>query len=134
MPRHKHIGLLLHKAAQDEYILDLLLPDPNAPTEAFGFHAQQAAEKLLKAVLVAVGARYPRTHRIAELLDLIQAAGVELPEHFDGLKQFTPFAVEFRHDVVPAEEESPIDKEEVHRMLRELRAWVEDMVNKRMAD
>ncbi len=134
MPRRKHIGLLLHKAAQDEYILDLLLPDSNAPTEAFGFHAQQAAEKLLKAVLVAVGAQYTRTHRIAELLDLIKAAGVELPEHFDGLNQLTPFAVEFRYDIVPTEEESPIDKEELHRMIRELRDWVEDAVNKRKAD
>ncbi len=44
MPRHKHVERLLAKAAQDEYVVHRLLPDDEAPVEAFGFHAQQAAE------------------------------------------------------------------------------------------
>jgi hypothetical protein len=39
-PRKQHVVLLLAKAAQDEYVLDKLLDDSDAPLEVFGFHAQ----------------------------------------------------------------------------------------------
>ena len=38
---------LLRKAAQDEYVIDTLLADGSSPEEPLGFHAQQAAERLL---------------------------------------------------------------------------------------
>jgi len=62
--------LLLAKARQDEYVLEQFAADAQAADETFGFHAQQAAEKLLKAALSAGGVVYPRTHRLGELLDL----------------------------------------------------------------
>ena len=62
--------------AQDEYVLDKLLSDARAPVEVFGFHCQQACEKLLKAALVCHGVSYPRTHRLAELIDLRPMRGV----------------------------------------------------------
>jgi HEPN domain-containing protein len=75
----EHAELLLRKAAQDEYLLDRMLDDPAAPTEAFGFHAQQAAEKMLKAALAVHQSAYPRTHRLADLLDALRTAGVAIP-------------------------------------------------------
>ena len=69
-PRKQHVALLLAKAAQDEYVLDKLLDDSDAPVEIFGFHAQQTAEKLLKAILCHAGIEYPLTHQLVELLDL----------------------------------------------------------------
>jgi len=50
--------LLLQKAEQDEFALDKLIPDPNSPDEIIGFHAQQAIEKMLKAVLALAAVRY----------------------------------------------------------------------------
>jgi len=47
--------LLLAKARQDEYVLAQFAENPAAADETFGFHAQQAAEKLLKAALSAQG-------------------------------------------------------------------------------
>jgi hypothetical protein len=47
----KQSRLLLCKAGQDEYVLDAFLADPACPVEVYGFHAQQAVEKLLKAIL-----------------------------------------------------------------------------------
>lgn len=41
------------------------------------FHLQQAAEKLLKALLDARDVRYPRTHDLSHFLDLTQ---VDCPE------------------------------------------------------
>jgi len=123
----KQIEILLAKAEQDEYILDKLLDDPNAPLEVFGFHAQPAAEKMLKAALVARDVDYPPTHRLKDLLKLIQAQGIELPEISAFLRQLTPFAVEYRYDLLPLELEEPLDKKKVRHALRELRAWVESL-------
>lgn len=41
--------MLLRKAAQDEALLDSILEDETVGAEIFGYHCQQAAEKLLKA-------------------------------------------------------------------------------------
>ena len=46
----------------------------NVLFEGLCFHAQQAAEKALKAVLIAKGLPAPKTHNIRTLLDF-------LPEH-----------------------------------------------------
>ena len=43
------------------------------------FHAQQAAEKALKAVLLAHGARVIKTHDVNFLVDLVQQAGAPAP-------------------------------------------------------
>ncbi len=47
----EHAEFLLRKAAKDERALETLHADPGSADEVVGFHAQQAAEKLLKAVL-----------------------------------------------------------------------------------
>ncbi|MEA2045355.1 MAG: HEPN domain-containing protein [Euryarchaeota archaeon] len=72
-----------------------------------GFHGQQAAEKLLKAVLADAGITYPITHRLAELIDLTNDAGLSFPESLDDIRFLTPFAVEFRYDILPKEQENP---------------------------
>lgn len=56
------------------------------------FHAQQAAEKALKAVLVAEGIRFPRTHDLAYLLDLLPSHATVPPSLID-LALLTKFAV-----------------------------------------
>ena len=48
MRSRQYAEILLRKAAQDEFVLTVLVPLPESPDEAIGFHAQQAVEKLLK--------------------------------------------------------------------------------------
>lgn len=124
----RQIQLMLEKVAQDEYVLDKFLTDDDAPIEIFGFHAQQAAEKLLKAILAAAGADYPRTHRLTELIDLIRSRGIQLPDTFEDVRYLTPFAVDFRYDIVPEEPEDPLDKVQIRNLLKELRSWTESFV------
>ncbi|MBI2433574.1 MAG: HEPN domain-containing protein [Candidatus Hydrogenedentes bacterium] len=69
MKQHEMIRMLLHKAGQDQAVLETLLNDPRFDDETLGFHAQQAAEKLLKAWLVFQGVDYPKVHRIETLLE-----------------------------------------------------------------
>ncbi len=48
-------SMLLRKAMQDELVLERLVNDRDVDDDTLGFHAQQAAEKLLKAALATVG-------------------------------------------------------------------------------
>ena len=64
--------------------------------EIFGFHVQQAAEKLLKAWLALLGETYPLSHDLAALLDMLAARGVDIAR-FDGLVDYTRFAVRLRY-------------------------------------
>ena len=132
--RKQHVALLLAKAAQDEYVLDAMLDDPDAPLEVFGFHAQQTAEKLLKAILSHADIVYPRTHQLVELLDLATDHGLQLPAETEELRYLTPFAVEFRYDVLPGDEQQGLDKKAVRRELARLRTWVEAQIQGKVAE
>ena len=131
MPELKPTKVLLAKAAQDEWILDQCLEKAEAPLEIFGFHAQQAVEKLLKAILVAAGAGYPTIHGLADLLDLIKAQGIMLPIEFEELRYLTPFAVEFRYEALPEEPEAPLDKTKTRQLIKKLRSWTEQFLTDR---
>ena len=61
-PQLEEAQRFLRLAAQDEILLDKLLSDREVPNSIWGFHAQQAVEKLLKAVLTAKNKPFPRTH------------------------------------------------------------------------
>lgn len=128
----EHAQLLLRKAQQDEYVLDCLLTVSDAPLEVFGFHAQQAGEKLLKAGPSLFKREYPRTHRLSELMDLFRVG--TLPEQFDELHLLTPFAAEFRYDVVPEEAEEALDKQHVRKLIAELRQWLTMIVDAGQSD
>jgi HEPN domain-containing protein len=91
---------LLAKAGEDEYVLDRLLGDAAAPEAVVGFHAQQAAEKLLKAALFLAGVAPPRTHNLAQLADLAASSGLNLPTECEALRWLTPYAVLYRYEGV----------------------------------
>ena len=61
------------------------------------FHAQQAAEKSLKALLALYDVEYPWRHDLAELLELVRplAPGIGVLE--ERIVCLTPFAVEVRY-------------------------------------
>jgi hypothetical protein len=65
LPRPEHVSLaelLLRKAASDLAAARVLAADPDPHDEAIGFHAQQAVEKAVKAVLALSQIAAPRTH------------------------------------------------------------------------
>jgi hypothetical protein len=59
-----HAQLLMEKAAGDEKILFRLIDEDDIPDDGLGFHAQQAVEKMIKAVLAHNEVSYERTHNI----------------------------------------------------------------------
>ena len=85
---------LLHKAASDEAILSF----DKVSDSILGFHAQQAVEKLLKALLTELQIRYERTHDLEDLRLLLERHGEKLPTITVALKNLTEFAVDYRYD------------------------------------
>lgn len=55
-------------------------PSPEVPLELLCFHAQQATEKAVKAVLIFRGMKPPRIHDIGKLLDLLPTDVPRTPE------------------------------------------------------
>lgn len=94
--------------------------------EVVGFHAQQAAEKLLKAVLLAKGTRPYRTHDLQSLADAVTAAGNSLPVAEETLVALTPYAVDYRCTTEPPEE--PMDRPAACALIVTLREWAEAQV------
>ena len=117
-------AVLVQKADQDLYVLAKMVGDEEAPVEIFGFHAQQATEKLVKALLARGEIPYTRTHRLGELVDLATDNGIGLPDGIEFLVDLTPYAVEFRYDATPDDGYDELDKEGVLEQVRSLRSWV----------
>lgn len=74
-PEIEEALLLLRKAQEDLDVVRKLVSDTDIADSAVGFHAQQAAEKALKAVLAASGDDFPWTHDLRHLMDRLEATG-----------------------------------------------------------
>ena len=62
--------------------------------EQICFHAQQAAEKDLKAILLRKGIEFPLIHDLEELLEIARQGKIQLPEWAENIATLTPYAVE----------------------------------------
>jgi HEPN domain-containing protein len=65
------------------------------PTDTVAFHAQQCAEKYLKAYLAYKGAEFPRIHDIGELIAL--AAGLRVPLPVEEQRRLTAYGTVTRY-------------------------------------
>lgn len=115
--------MLMAKAAEDEALVAASVDNPAISDAIVGFHLQQAAEKLLKALLARRGVAYRRTHDLFELFGLLSASGLPLSNRLLRIGLYTPYAVEFRYD--EPDLEAKLDRPAALALLRELRQWAE---------
>ena len=101
----------------------------DGPLDTAIYHCQQAAEKILKALLSDLGVRFRKTHNIRSLMRLIADSGCPLPAELTGLEEFTPFAVAYRYE--DYEPDSSLDRDQARLKLRTLRSWVEAKLQER---
>jgi HEPN domain-containing protein len=94
--------------------------------EALCFHAQQAAEKAIKAVLVVRGITPPRTHNIGTLLDLIPT-DIAQPDNLREAAALTDFAVMSRYPGV-AEPIGDAEYREALQLAEAVGSWTEQMI------
>jgi HEPN domain-containing protein len=95
----EHAREMLTLAQRDFKALQGMLDAETFADEIFGFHAQQAVEKALKAWLTLVGVEYPRTHDLEELLELLEEQAEPILEVFYDLLDLTDFAMQFRYRI-----------------------------------
>jgi HEPN domain-containing protein len=87
----------LVKAEGDRSVAVSLLRRKKAPCDIICFHAQQAAEKYLKAVLQERRTRFGRTHRLGKLVELMGGEAGTLPLMADDLRHLSDYAVIARY-------------------------------------
>lgn len=118
-----HAAVLLKLARADLQALSVMESARDLSDAIFGFHAQQAVEKGLKALLCLHGIIYPRTHDLEELHLLLHDQNIAVPcwsEDFIGL---TDFAVQYRYDFLP--EIEPVKRDIVLRLVSDFIEGVE---------
>jgi HEPN domain-containing protein len=95
--------------------------DPAYPEEDWGFTAQQALEKILKAWIVLADRQPPRRHDLGELAEL---AALELDP---ALRELQTFAVEARYEEGPFPLPAPREEllKRIERLLADCQAAVE---------
>lgn len=87
----------LNKADEDFRVAERELAAEPPAFSAVCFHAQQAVEKAMKALLVDLGVDFPRTHDLKFLLDLIKSKTPVFNDLKEALVNLSVSAVEVRY-------------------------------------
>lgn len=116
-------ALLSRKASDDATAVREFAANPEISDEIVGFHAQQAVEKWLKALMASRGLAQLRTHDIDQLARALEADGIELPLPRPRLAELTIFAVPLRYEQLLDTE--PLDREATVTLVDEVGKWAD---------
>jgi HEPN domain-containing protein len=111
------IAKLLRASSDDEQAMTFPLPD-----SGFGFHAQQAVEKLYKVLLDHKLGKFPFSHDLLSLRKRLEAAGLQLPPCVFRLEDLSDYAGNARYDD-PIALDDPT-RETLRRCVADLRRFV----------
>jgi HEPN domain-containing protein len=101
--------------------MQLLAPNSEISDEIVGFHAQQAVEKWLKAVLGVRGIAFEYTHDLHRLIAEVTTAVGEFPFETPEVVALTEHAVPLRYDEILDTE--PLDRRAVVNLVEEVGEW-----------
>jgi hypothetical protein len=94
----KYARLMLDMAAADVQAIHNMSDPSRFADSVFGFHCQQAVEKLLKAWLSLLGVAFPRTQDLRLLLQLVGDIDPSGVTAFHNLEDLTDYGVQFRYE------------------------------------
>jgi HEPN domain-containing protein len=124
-PSRHSAGAWIAKADEDIDAAILCLGTGERMTNVAAFHTQQAAEKLLKALIAMAGIEPPRVHDLAELNDLAAGTAPGIGRLSDAIETITSWAVLTRY---PARGDTPPPTSgeigDVLSLVKQLRALV----------
>jgi len=106
-------------------LLEKIVDDEDISSEIFGFHSQQAIEKLLKALLMFKIIPFRHTHDLGELIDLCSEHEIEVPDELYNIDDLTPFAVEYRYDVFTPSNKEVFSRHGALERVKEVHRWVQ---------
>ena len=123
------------KADEDLGVAHHLLTTDAPFPGAVGFHAQQAAEKYLKAFLVWMQADFPKTHDIESLLRIVAKHNPELAHSLRDTVALTDYGVEVRYpgnlpELTPQQATAAVDLAD--RARAEVSATLKDVLTKEL--
>lgn len=129
-PLDAGVAAWLEKADSDLLCIENNVAASRVPWDAVVLHAQQAGEKVLKALLVAAGVTVPRTHDLVALLSQVRSAGFDIAgvrPDVDVLSRFGA-AVRYPDPVYSPTEE---DGREMTAAARRIRSTAEELLERR---
>jgi HEPN domain-containing protein len=102
------------KAEQDLAAAGILLKNATRLPAVIAFHAQQAVEKYLKAILVRHQVYFPKTHDLGKVLDLVAECEPATAARLQESTLLTPFGAEGRYpgdtpELLPGEEARAVE-------------------------
>lgn len=115
----KKLPDIFSMALKDLQALEGMVNDTNHfSDEIFGFHAQQAIEKALKAWITMAGGDYQFTHDISLLMRTLENLGVDMNGWTD-LLELASFGVQFRYEEMGLDDE-PLNRIAIVKRVTEL--------------
>lgn len=102
------------KGDNDLKTAEIVVNEPDAPTDTVCFHCQQAAEKYFKGYLVNQGVTFFKEHDLIYLLDLCKEKDGSFAEVEEAANTLNNYAVETRY---PFEEEIVYTLDEARQAL-----------------
>lgn len=118
--------VLLGLARDDELAAKSLLSVEGVTDAILGFHAQQAVEKSLKAVLAFREVEFPFSHDLDGLLELCQGRGIEVPEKLSDVDNLSPYGVQLRYGAI---QPGVLDRDEALRWAASAIDWATSIID-----
>ena len=128
MSVHEESKELLNVAGKDLRALKGMVDSEAFADEIFGFHAQQAVEKTLKAWIAAQGEEYPFKHDLRPLLIKLEDLGCDVSGLWDFV-DLNAFAVQFRYTEYDYMEAS-LDRQDAINKIQVLYDRVKGIIEK----
>jgi HEPN domain-containing protein len=114
------------KSAEEDYELARSALQRKKPlTTGVCFHAQQCAEKYMKAMLISRSAEFPKTHDLLLLNNLCSNAGIFLEINPKLLNTLSDYAVRTRYPGAAPNEE---DAREAIQIMKSVRAFARSLL------
>ena len=118
--------LLISRAAEDEAAARELLPVDRVTDAIIAFHAQQAVEKVLKAVLAWRDVEFPFTHDLRALEEQCASNGIVVPSELENLDLLTPYAARVRYE---APDPATVDRKTALALASAALAWGHGLID-----
>lgn len=119
-------ALLARKATEDAVALREFAANTEIADTVLGFHAQQAIEKWLKAVLARNAVGFEYTHDLRHLVALIEDARIDFPFDTPTVVRLTEYAVPLRYDELL--DAVPLDRSAAVKLVAEVENWASDLL------
>ena len=112
--------------AQSDLAIAQMPATPPVLREALCFHAQQAVEKSMKAILILHRVDFPRTHNLKLLYNLLKSV-ISLPPILRDATELSDYAAQIRYPG-DFEAESREDHERAVRLAQAVVEWAEKII------